>query len=1319
MTSKIASLKNRLARFPWATLGWIVAATLAVLVAIYVVVAGQLLGALGERRADLADWLGARLGMIVQIDHIDGEMDYLTPVVHLRGVRFYVRETAADGAPALAAPAIDLELDTLASLLERQPVLRRLRVEGVDLALVEGEDGRVRVRGMPFSVNDPQAEEKLRQALDALYRQTDILVERSRLSIESARVPVTALENLRLHMHSEGHGHAVSGSAQVVGPGTVKASFVLRFDGEPVVPRDLAADLYLRLQPTSLEDWIPRRDAGELWIDALSGGGEAWLRIEQAKLVSVTGKLQVDSLAASLADGRKLEGLLGLTTAFRWQTQADGWKLAFDGLTFRRRGASWPESDGALDVRHDAIGNLQLRAMLSRGDLAMLAGFADALPESQAELRARLDHLAPEGQVNNLRVEYDAAALPAARWQLRSQFAGVALKAVGKLPGVGGLSGKVELVPDAGFIDLAVRGTQLALPELFAAPLSIDALALRAVWRRSGSGWQVASNRFTLVNADARASGLFTLEVPADGGSPQLHLLGLAEEGDAKAAARYLPVTASAAFREWFGAARIDGRLRRGSFLFEGPLRREPALLRARTFQMRFEGEGIDLAFLPDWPRLRNVDLDLHLEDGLVDAHSRQARLLASVARDIHVTVTPPVAPATAARLAVKARVDGDVADLFRIFRDSPLKTVVPAELLRWEGGGRLQAELQIAGPLGSAPRVSAVGTVSGATLSSAAHTLEVTDASANLRYDTVDGFFAEKMRGSALGSEFSGRAYTAGDARNPSTVMELRGLLRTAPLSAWLKLSALELLRGEAMADLQLRFGRGGDSLLDVRSNLRGIAINAPAPLGKPASSVADTRLSYTLGTDTQRLTLVGGRHMAADLRLRDGKPVAGAVMIGGTTLPAASGDGLVIEGKLAEMKLTDWLTFARRLVGDLPASAKAPEKTPFTVAGAVAGVASLAGSVQRIAVDAGRVDVDGFPLVAADLLLARQETGWLLRVGSNALDGQVLLPDGYQERGDRPLVVQIDQLALPAATPGKSLFVMPAPGSVPRLSLALQDVRVGTENYGRWTLETVPDGDGVKLVDLHGNWRALDIQGNGRWAPAAEGGSRTQFTGTASADDWERVEQAFGWQPGLSSSKAKTTFDLGWPGSPLDVDPLAARGTLAINVRDGRFITRSGKSQALRAFGVFNVNTWQRRLRLDFSDVYQKGVAFDSIVGDIALDNGWLSTANLVVKGPSALFEASGKTDLSSEAIDARLRVTLPLNSSLYVGCFAGVAACAGIVVAEQLWGNKLEKMTTLTYDVKGGWNDPKIELITDDGKKAAEQEDAAPVAAPAVQE
>lgn len=1328
MTLNLSPLTSRLARFPWVTVAWIAAATLAVLVAIYVVVAGQLLGVLGERRAEVAGWLGERLGMIAQIDRIGGEMDFLTPVVHLRGVRFYVKNgdvvPAAGALPALAAPAIDLEVDTLASLLAWKPVLRRLRVQGIDLVLVEGEDGRFRVRGMPFNVNDPQAEEKLRQALLVLYRQNDILVERSRLSIESTRVPVTALENLRLHMHNDDSGHAVSGNALVVGPGQLKASFVLRFGGQPVVPRDLVADLYLRIQPTSLESWVPRRDAGDLWIDALSGGGEAWLRIEQARLAAVTGKMQVDSLAVSLADGRKLEGLLGLGARFRWLAQDDGWTLAFGGLTFRRQGATWPESDGALELRRDAAGNLRVRAMLSQGDVRMLAGFADALPESQAALREQIGRMAPEGELNALRVDYDAAAEPAARWRVRSGFAGVAVRTDGKLPGIGGLSGKVELVPDAGFVDLAVQRSQLELPETFAAPLPIEEMKVRVAWRRGFGGWRIASDRFTLRNGDARASGLFALEVPPGGESPRLHLLGLVEDGKATAASRYLPLSASEGFREWFGTALGDGLVRRGSFLFEGPLRREPVLLRERTFQMRFQGEGIAMTYLAGWPPLRNADLDLHLENGVVEASSRQANLLAGIARDIRVSIVPQPAPAggsaraaATSRLDVTARIDGDVDDLFTVFRDSPLKTAVPAELLRWTGSGRLQANLEVhsvLGVAGSVPRVSAVGTISGATLSSAAHALEITDSSGDIRYDSVKGFFAEQLRGRALDGEFTGRAYTSGDARAQSTVIDLRGPLRMAPLSAWLKLPALDLLRGEATAELQLRFGHGGDSLLDVRSDLRGIAVAAPAPLAKPAGGAIATRLMYTLGTDTPQLTLVYGKQFAADMQIRNGSPVAGAVMLGGTKLPAAGSNGLVIEGNVAELKLGDWMTFTRRLAGLAPV----PDNAPFTVSGAVSGIVALGGTVQRIAVGAARVDAGGFPLEDAQLLLARQDAGWQLRVDSRTLDGQVLLPDGYQERGEKPLVIQVDQLALPAST--GSAFVEPQPASIPRMSLALQNISIGNDSYGSWSLETVPDGNGVRLVDVQGTWRALDIQGDGRWAPVAGDGTRTQFTGIAAADDVARVSEAFGFAPNLSSAKAIMTFDLGWPGSPLRADPLTARGTLAVEFRDGRFVTTSAKTQALRAFGVFNISTWQRRLKLDFSDLYKKGVAFDSITGDLALDNGRLATENLVVKSPSALFELSGSTDLKSEAIAGRLRVTLPVNSNLYVGCLAGLPACAGIVVAEQLWGDRLEKMTTLAYDVKGVWDDPKIEQIEGGekkggDKKAADRQAAEPKAVP----
>lgn len=1352
-------MMSRLLRLPWATFAFLAGATLIVLLALYVVVAGQLLSLLEQRRTDVALWVGARVGMIATIDAIDTDMRLLTPVVHLRGVRLFVPDGGADAGPALVAPVIDLELDTLATALARRPVLQLLRLEGIDLVLEEREDGRFHVRGMPFNVNDPQAEEKLRQALQVLYRQTDIVVEHSRLTIESARLPVTALEKLRLHMHNDGDRHAVSGSAQVLGPGRLSAAFVLNFAGAPVLPRDLQADLYLRLAPAPLEGWLPRREAGQLWIDSLTGGGEAWLRLEHGRVLSVTGLARVDSLAASLADGRKIEGLLGLQTRYRWRAQDDGFTLALSGLTFRRQGLAWPETDGAIEVRRLAVDGLgtrsvdqasaaqasadleradleadtgavdtrvdaaapdeadpgpgsevRLRAMLSRGSVQMLAALADALPENQTALRAQLQRWAPTGQLADLRLDWDPSAPASKRWQLSSAFAGIAINSDGTAPGISGLAGRVELHPDAGYARLVAERAQLWLPTIYDAPVAVTDAAVRAVWRRDGAGWRLATDRFRVSNGDAAASGLLTLQLPGDGSSPRLALLAQLQDGRGTRAASYLPRSASAGLRNWLDTALVDARVQRGTFVFEGPVRREPAALAERTFQMRFAATGMTLAYLPGWPPLRHADADIHIADGVVDARGISGRVLGSALGNIRVRVTP-AGPRTPSLLVATSAINGDVADTFALFRDTPLHDAVPAELLRWDGTGRLAADLRLELPLGvpaATPQVTVTGTVAGATLASTLRELEITDVSGALRYDTRQGFSATEVRGRALASEFTGSARTVNDDGGQQTLIDLRGSLQMAPLSAWLQLPALDLLRGDAESLLQLRFARDG-SLLDVRSNLRGIAVSAPAPLGKPADSAVDTRFTYTLGTSTPRLTLVYGRNFAADVQLRDGAPVAGMVALGSTRLPEAGDSrtrGLVVEGSMPTLVVADWLAFSRRLAGLPPLPAPAA-KEPFAVSRAVAGLVALGNTLQRVNVSTERLDAGLLVLEGATVRMGRETGSWLIGVDSRVLRGQIVMPDGYEERGSKPLVVQIDTLNLPAAAATRlGGNGEPLPAAIPRLALALNNISIGSENYGSWSLETVPDGTGVLLNDLHGSWRALDIQGSGRWAPAPEGGTRTQFTGVATADDLARVSEAFGFAPNLSSAQAKMKFDLGWPGSPLRADPLLARGTLALDLSAGRFVTQSAKTQALRAFGVFNISTWQRRMKLDFTDLYKKGVAFDQLTGDLVLDGGRVSTSNLVVKGPSALFEGSGSTDLASHAISSRLRVTLPLNSNLYVGCLAGLPACAGIVAFEQLWGDRLEKMTTLSYDVSGVWEDPQIRLLDDPGREKAEQ-------------
>ena len=128
----------------------------------------------------------------------------------------------------------------------------------------------------------------------------------------------------------------------------------------------------------------------------------------------------------------------------------------------------------------------------------------------------------------------------------------------------------------------------------------------------------------------------------------------------------------------------------------------------------------------------------------------------------------------------------------------------------------------------------------------------------------------------------------------------------------------------------------------------------------------------------------------------------------------------------------------------------------------------------------------------------------------------------------------------------------------------------------------------------------------------------------------------------------------------------------------------------------GVFNLGTLSRRLRLDFTDLYKKGLICDSIGGDFLLDGPLLQTNNLVIKSPSAEFRVKGQADMEAGMLNHQFEVTLPVSSNLYVGCLAGPTACAGIFVVERLWGNKLEKMTTLGYQVTGTWEEPQVKEV-----------------------
>jgi uncharacterized protein YhdP len=96
--------------------------------------------------------------------------------------------------------------------------------------------------------------------------------------------------------------------------------------------------------------------------------------------------------------------------------------------------------------------------------------------------------------------------------------------------------------------------------------------------------------------------------------------------------------------------------------------------------------------------------------------------------------------------------------------------------------------------------------------------------------------------------------------------------------------------------------------------------------------------------------------------------------------------------------------------------------------------------------------------------------------------------------------------------------------------------------------------------------------------------------------------------------------------------------------------------KPGAGRVLGLASIAALPRRLSLDFSDLTDKGLAFDTVRGDFKLHDGSAYTDNVLLKGPAAEIGLIGTVGLKNKDYDQTAVVTGNYTSSLPVAALVG---------------------------------------------------------------
>jgi len=268
--------------------------------------------------------------------------------------------------------------------------------------------------------------------------------------------------------------------------------------------------------------------------------------------------------------------------------------------------------------------------------------------------------------------------------------------------------------------------------------------------------------------------------------------------------------------------------------------------------------------------------------------------------------------------------------------------------------------------------------------------------------------------------------------------------------------------------------------------------------------------------------------------------------------------------------------------------------------------------------------------------------------------------------------------------------------PHRFPALEFNVGDFEWQQRHFGRLEAKLEKDPQGLRLSGLTATSPDSTITARGDWL--VEGaGSRTRLAIELKSSDLGATSRALDIPGALEAKQASATADLSWPGGPTGDIVAHMKGTVGVSLAHGQL--RNVKPGAGRMLGLASLAELPRRLALDFHDVTDAGLAFDTVKGDFEIRDGNAYTQNLLLKGAALDIGIVGRTGLAAQDYDQIVVVSgNPTGAVTVAGALAlGPIGAAGGLLISQIFKGQLQGLARVYYRITGPWANPVVERVS----------------------
>ncbi len=1125
-------------------------------------------------------------------------------------------------------------------------------------------------------------------------------------------------------------------------------------------------------------------------VTAGSGSLRAWADVGRGQITGGTADIALAFVNARLGQALKPLALTSMTGRLGGRRLASGFEFNTTALRFDTPdGLRWPGGNVSV-VHTDAVGAALPRTELKadRLDLAALAQIATRLPLSEAVHR-QIDSFAPQGLVETIDARWQGHADQTAAFSAKGRVLGLALAArasqgqtlgtaarqnLRPAPGRPGLSGATvdfDITHTGGKASVSIVQGALELPGIFEAPrIPMDQLSMNAQWTLTDGQIDTQLRNIRFSNADAQGAlqagwrsaptvrqGQSAPATPLDkdaldkGSSGVLDLQGTLSRANGAQVHRYLPLVLPEQSRHYVRDAVLRGDLSELKFKVKGAVDDIPYTGPAQgDFKISTRVKNGTLAYVPPslqpvgsapWPALTDLSGELVFNNAALQVNGATGRVqglggLQLVKVDARIDDL-----AHSATVEVTAAVKGPVSDALAFVNTSPVGAMTGQALDKAVATGTADYALRLSLPLSAIDKTRVQGSV---TLPG--NDVRITPASPLLARAkgvvtfSESGFNVAAVQARFLGGDIrleggmraparAGAPGTPGSELDASVVFKAQGNVTAEGLRQAKDMGLVSRLAqnasGSAAYSATLGFRRGVAEVT-VASNLQGMALGLPAPLGKAAEAVLPLRFEHML----QRDALAPGQKLQDQLSLSIGnlasvvyvrdisgaepRVVRGSVGVGleaGESAPLPD-SGVAANINLATVDIDAWQKVLSTATGN-------------DVVGAGAGAATEAMAMAmsylptRMAIRARQLQIDGRKLNQVVVGATRDGPNWRANIDAQELNGYIEFrqPGAGVGLGSGRVFARLSRLRLAPNTASEVESLLDQqPASIPALDIVVEDLELRGRKLGRVEIEAINRGS-VALLREGGarEWRLNKfniilpeavLTATGNWAAvnpqsAAAAGlperRRTMMDFKLDIADSGELLKRFGMQDVIRHGKGSLQGQVAWAGSPLSPNYPSMGGQFNVNIESGQFL--KADPGIAKLLGVLSLQSLPRRLALDFRDVFSEGFAFDFVRGDVAIAQGQAWTNNLQMRGVNAAVLLDGSADIARETQDIKVVVVPEVNAGTasLIATVINPAIGLGTFLAQYFLRRPLMQAATQEFHIDGSWADPKITKIT----------------------